>query len=79
MQKKNSTSQGNPRATRRANGGKVNLSDRVKVKDAASVDFIYRGRTGSVIADTVDGEPVEVEFDDQTVPHSFNPDEVELL
>jgi hypothetical protein len=57
----------------------VNLSDRVKVKDAASVDFIYRGRTGSVIADTVHGEPVEVEFDDQTVPHSFNPDEVELL
>jgi hypothetical protein len=36
----------------------MNLGDRVKVKDEANVDFTHRGRTGSVIADTVDGEPI---------------------
>jgi hypothetical protein len=57
----------------------MKLSDRVKVKDSDNVDLVHRGRTGTVIADTAPGKPVEVEFDDETVPHSFHEADLEAL
>jgi hypothetical protein len=53
--------------------------DQVQVKDAASVDSEYRGRTGTVIADTAPGQLVDVEFDDEAVTHSFNAIDLESL
>ena len=58
---------------------KMKVSDRVKVKDEASVSSVHRGMIGTVIADPVLGEPVEVEFDDDTVPYSFNPADLEAV
>jgi hypothetical protein len=56
---------------------KMKVSDRVQVKAVASVNLVHRGRIGTVIADTVSGKPVEVEFDDETVPYSFNAEDLE--
>lgn len=39
----------------------------------------YRGRTGIVTADTVPGESVDVEFEDEAISHPFNADEVEPI
>jgi hypothetical protein len=39
----------------------------------------YQGRTGIVIVDSAPGELVEVEFEDEVVPHSFNAKELELI
>ncbi len=57
----------------------MKISDRVKVKDAAGVDPMHRGKIGTVIADAAAGGAVEVEFDDETIPHSVNPADLEVL
>ena len=55
---------------------RVNLGDKVRVKSTA---IEYPGRTGTVLADSVPGELVEVEFEDEAVTHSFTADELEPL
>lgn len=49
--------------------------DRVLVKQG----YEYQGRTGIVIANSVPGDLVEVEFEDEVIPHSFNAKELELI
>ena len=53
--------------------------DQVRIKDVGSVDTEYRGRTGTVIADTAPGQLVDVEFDDEAVTHSFNASDLDSL
>ena len=57
----------------------MKLSDRVKVKDSDDVDLVHRGRKGTVISETAHGGQIVVEFDDETLPHSFNENDVELI
>jgi hypothetical protein len=57
----------------------MNLGDRIRVKDVPSVDFVHRDKKGTVIADAAHGETVEVEFDAETAPHSFDTDDVEII
>jgi hypothetical protein len=58
---------------------RMNTSDKIKVKEAATVDFVHRGRKGSVIGDAALGKPIEVELDDESVPHTLNETDLEAI
>ena len=53
----------------------MKLNDRVRVKPGNE----YHNRTGIVIADSAPGELVQVEFEDEVIPHPFNAQELELI
>jgi hypothetical protein len=52
--------------------------DRVRVKLQARVDNEFRGRTGTVDADSAPGEVVLVSFDDEAVAHQFLAEDLDL-
>jgi hypothetical protein len=53
----------------------MKLGDRVRVKPGNE----FEGRIGTVIADSEGENTIEVEFDDETVWHSFNASELEVV
>jgi hypothetical protein len=53
--------------------------DRVRVKLQANVESEFRGRTGTVDADSALGEVVVVSFDDEAVAHQFLAEHLELV
>ncbi len=50
--------------------------ERVRVKQTV-METWCRGRTGTVVVDSVPGELVEVELNDEVITHSFLPEELE--
>jgi hypothetical protein len=52
---------------------------KVRVKLLANVDRWFRGRTGTVDADSAPGEVVQVSLDDEAVPRPFQPEDLELI
>jgi hypothetical protein len=50
--------------------------DKVQVKDLAKVEASFRGRVGTVTADSESGDVVAVEFADKADTHAFNADEL---
>jgi hypothetical protein len=56
----------------------MKLGDRVRVRETAS-DSEHRGMKATVISDAAPGELVDVEFDVETVTHSFNAADLEHL
>ncbi len=54
-------------------------SDRVRVKLLANVENWFRGRNGTVLADSAPGEVVLVEFDDEAVTHQFLAEDLERI
>jgi len=57
----------------------MNRGDRVRVQLLTNVENWMRGKTGIVIADSVPGEVLLVEFDDEAVTHQFLAEELELI
>ncbi len=54
----------------------MKLGDKVRVRLTA---VEYPGRTATALADSLPGELVEVEFEDEAVTHSFFDEELEIL
>jgi hypothetical protein len=50
--------------------------DKVQVKDLAKVEASFRGRLGTVTADSESGDVVAVEFEGKGDTHAFNADEL---
>jgi hypothetical protein len=50
--------------------------DKVQVKDLATVEASYRGKIGTVTADSRLGDVVVAEFGDKTSSHAFNASEL---
>lgn len=52
--------------------------DEMRVKLLAK-ETLYRGRTGTVVADSAPGELVEVEFHDELITHHFLAEDIEPI
>jgi hypothetical protein len=58
----------------------MKAGQRVRVKLLAKhAENSEKGRTGSVTADTLRGETVMVEFDDEAVSHQFAEEDLEII
>jgi len=56
----------------------MKLGDKVQVKDLATVEASFRGRIGTLIADSEQGDVVVAEFSDKdkAITHAFNAGEL---
>jgi hypothetical protein len=54
----------------------MKCGDKVQVKDLAKVEASFRGRLGTVTADSRSGDVVVVEFADKADTRAFNADEL---
>lgn len=58
----------------------MKAKQRVRVKLLAKhAENWEKGRTGSVTADTLPGETVLVEFDDEAITHQFVEEDLEII
>jgi hypothetical protein len=57
----------------------MNRGERVRVKLLANVEHSFRGRTGTVDADSAPGEAVQASLDDEGIPYPFQPEDLELI
>ena len=57
----------------------MKCGDKVQIKPLANVEHWFRGRTGTVDADSAPGEVVQVSLDDESVAHPFRPEDLELI
>jgi hypothetical protein len=51
----------------------------VRVRLQANVEHWFRGRTGTVDADSAPGELVQVSLGDEAVAHPFHPEDLEPI
>jgi hypothetical protein len=57
----------------------MKCGDKVRVKLLANVEHWFRGRTGTVDADSGPGEVVQVSLDDEAAAYPFQPEDLDLI